>query len=212
MGAPGRLPEEPGDNRFAACTEDHPLEYLEFSGEIPAGSAAGKMPIWDCGTYETLKWEARKVEVALQGERVDARYALFPIEAGEHPKDWMILHRMDPPDDLGREPMPEHVVPMLAARESYRRETTTSIKWDGVRAIVYSRPGELRLESRNLNDITASYPEFAGLELGSAPTARSSTGRSWCSTRTAARPSGRCSGGCTWQAEPRPGGLRRAHR
>ena len=162
---PKGLPEEPGDNRFAACTEDHPLEYLEFSGEIPAGEyGAGKMSIWDCGTYETLKWEARKVEVALQGERVNARYALFPIEAGEHPKDWMI-HRMDPPDDLGREPMPEHVVPMLARAGELPEGDgwAYEIKWDGVRAIVYSRPGELRLESRNLNDITASYPELAGL-------------------------------------------------
>ncbi len=43
------------------------------------------------------------------------------------------------------------------------------IKWDGVRAIAYSTPGELRLESRNLNDITDSYPELArlGRDLGS---------------------------------------------
>ena len=32
------------------------------------------------------------------------------------------------------------------------------IKWDGVRAIAYSSPGELRLESRNLNDITDTLP------------------------------------------------------
>ena len=32
-----------------------------------------------------------------------------------------------------------------------------------MRAIAYSRPGELRLESRNLNDITDSYPELARL-------------------------------------------------
>lgn len=42
-------------------------------------------------------------------------------------------------------------------------------KWDGVRAITYSQPGSLRLESRNLNDITGRYPELAGLNaaLGS---------------------------------------------
>ena len=37
------------------------------------------------------------------------------------------------------------------------------IKWDGVRAIAYSQPGALRLESRNLIDITDSYPELARL-------------------------------------------------
>ena len=111
---PKGLPEAPGENRFAAATEDHPLEYLDFEGEIPEGQyGAGTMAIWDRGTYECLKWEPRKVEVALHGERVDARYALFPIGKDEPPKDWMI-HRMDPPADPQREPMPEQIAPMLA--------------------------------------------------------------------------------------------------
>src|SRR5439155_5702881 len=111
---PKGLPEAPKENRFAAATEKHTLEYLDFHGEIPAGSyGAGTMTIWDRGTYECLKWEPRKVEVALHGERVDGRYALFPIASGEAPKDWMI-HRMDPPEDPQREPMPERLTPMLA--------------------------------------------------------------------------------------------------
>ncbi len=163
---PKGLPQAPGENHFAARTEDHPLEYLEFHGEIPKGQyGAGTITIWDEGTYDCLKWEPRKVEVALHGQRVDARYALFAIEQGEQAKDWMI-HRMDPPSDAAREPMPEHVAPMLARSGSLPSENlgwAYEIKWDGVRAIAYSRPGELRLESRNLKDITASYPELARL-------------------------------------------------
>jgi len=34
---PRGLPPEPGENRFAAHTEDHPLDYVDFQGEIPAG-------------------------------------------------------------------------------------------------------------------------------------------------------------------------------
>ena len=37
------------------------------------------------------------------------------------------------------------------------------VKWDGVRAIAYAQPGRLRLESRNLRDITDGYPEVRGL-------------------------------------------------
>ncbi|MHB8533307.1 MAG: DNA polymerase ligase N-terminal domain-containing protein, partial [Solirubrobacteraceae bacterium] len=111
---PKGMPEEPGENRFAAHTEDHPIEYLDFHGEIPAGSyGAGQMTIWDQGTYECLKWEPRKVEVLLHGERLKARYALFPIEQKDPPKDWMV-HRMDPAADPGREPMPRKIVPMMA--------------------------------------------------------------------------------------------------
>ena len=169
---PKGLPESPRENRFAALTEEHPLEYLEFVGEIPKGHyGAGTMSIWDRGVYECLKWEPRKVEVALHGERLDARYALFAIGEGEQPKEWMI-HRMDPPADPSSEPMPQHLQPMLARAGELPREDggwAYEIKWDGVRAIAYSQPGELRLQSRNLKDITAQYPELARLSraLGS---------------------------------------------
>ncbi len=169
---PKGLPEEPKDNRLAVATEDHPLAYLEFEAEIPKGQyGAGTITIWDRGTYDCLKWEPRKIEVALHGERIDARYALFPIDKGDDPKNWMI-HRMDPPADPEREPMPEHVVPMFARPDALPTDAMAwayEIKWDGVRAIAYSRPGELRLESRNLIDITDSYPELSrvGRSLGS---------------------------------------------
>ncbi len=169
---PKGLPEAPKDNRLAVSTEDHPLDYLDFHGEIPAGQyGAGTMTIWDRGTYECLKWEPRKVEVWLHGKRLDARYALFAIEQGQRPRDWMI-HRMDPPEDPDRESMPEHVVPMLARSGQLPRGEDRwgyEIKWDGVRALAYSRPGELRLQSRNLNEITDTYPELARLNraLGS---------------------------------------------
>ena len=114
LAVPNGLPTEPGDNRLAVHTEDHPLEYLEFHGEIPKGNyGAGTMTIWDRGTYEELKWEPRKIEVRLHGERVEGRYALFPIGREADTKDWMI-HRMDPPADPAAEPMPEPLVPMLA--------------------------------------------------------------------------------------------------
>jgi bifunctional non-homologous end joining protein LigD len=163
---PRGVPLEPKVNFIAPHTEDHPLGYLEFSGEIPAGNyGAGTMSIWDHGTYETLKWEPRKIEVALHGERIDARYALFAISAEEQPKDWMI-HRMDPPADPGAEPMPEHVVPMLARLATLPSDDAPwdyEVKWDGVRALAYSEPGRLRLEGRNRGEITERYPELARL-------------------------------------------------
>jgi bifunctional non-homologous end joining protein LigD len=169
---PKGLPEAPGENHLAVAVEDHPLEYLDFEAEIPKGQyGAGSITIWDSGTYECLKWEPRKVEVALHGERVHARYALFPIDAGAQPKNWLI-HRMDPAADDKREPMPARIAPMLARAGQLPDEDGSwayEVKWDGVRAIAYSQPGELRLESRNLKDITDTYPELFAMNaaLGS---------------------------------------------
>lgn len=167
---PNGIPPTPAENRLAVHTEDHPLEYLEFEGEIPAGEyGAGTMRIWDAGTFETHKWADDKVEVTFQGQRLTGRYGLFPIGPrsgdADGERDWMI-HRMDPPADPDREPMPEHVAPMLACAGDLPGDEARwsfEVKWDGVRAIAYVRPGRLRLESRNLNEITDAYPEVRGL-------------------------------------------------
>ncbi|GAC1320448.1 MAG: DNA ligase D [Thermoleophilaceae bacterium] len=161
---PNGIPMDPGENRKAVHTEDHPVEYLEFAGVIPQGNyGAGTMEIWDSGTYELAEWSEGKVVVVFHGERVRGRYALF--RTGGEGRDWMI-HRIDPPQDPNREPFPARIVPMLARAETLPRNESAfgfEVKWDGVRAIVYARPGRLRIESRNLLDITSQYPEIRSL-------------------------------------------------
>jgi bifunctional non-homologous end joining protein LigD len=163
---PNGIPLDPKENRLAVRTEDHPLEYLEFEGEIPKGEyGAGTMTVWDRGTYEVHKFDDKKVEVTFHGERLKGRYGLFPIGREDSKNDWLI-HRMDPPDDPDREPMPERIVPMMARPGKLppdEQHWSFEIKWDGVRSIAYCKPGRLRLESRNLNEITATYPEVRGL-------------------------------------------------
>jgi len=165
---PNGIPETPDENRKAVHTEDHPLDYLDFEGEIPAGEyGAGTMKIWDRGTYELEKWTEGKVVLGFHGERLSGRYALFRA-GGE--RDWMI-HRIDPPAER-RDPFPESVVPMLAKlAEPPARDDgwAVEVKWDGVRAIAYCQPGRLELRSRNLRDVTAQYPEVRRLsrQLGS---------------------------------------------
>ena len=127
------------------------------------------MKIWDSGTYETHKFRDDEVMVTFHGERLHGRYVLFRTRGD----DWMI-HRMDPPEDPEREPMPEHVAPMLAthrhapARRGGRgrsRSSGTACARSPTR-----RAGTLRLESRNGHDITPRYPELR--ELGRALGAR----------------------------------------
>ena len=160
---PNGIPTDPKENRKAVHTEDHPLEYLSWEGEIPKGEyGAGTMRIWDSGTYELEKWTEAKVMVEFHGERLRGRYALF--RAGKAEKDWMI-HRIDPPEEVA-DPFPEQVVPMLAKLAPLPADDSgwaVEVKWDGVRAIAYCRPGRLELQTRNLNVVTDSYPEVRRL-------------------------------------------------
>ncbi|MHB8657212.1 MAG: DNA ligase D [Solirubrobacteraceae bacterium] len=167
---PNGIPPTPSENRLAVRTEDHPLEYLDFEGEIPKGQyGAGTMRIWDRGTFELHKWEPGKVELTFHGERLQGRYGLFPIgRTGQSKSDWMI-HRMDPAQDPARGAMPERIVPMAARLSASipqpEADWSFEVKWDGVRALAYVQPGRLRLESRNLREITDAYPEVRGLLL-----------------------------------------------
>lgn len=80
---PRGLPREPGRSHLAVHTEDHPLEYLEFHGEIPAGEyGGGRMTVFDRGDYTCEKWRDDEVLVVLRGERVTGRYVLFRTAGG----------------------------------------------------------------------------------------------------------------------------------
>ena len=168
---PNGIPMTPKENRLAVHVEDHPLDYIDFEGVIPEGYGAGTVKLWDTGTYELEKWQPKEVIVTFHGNRLNGKYVLFQTRSK---KDWMI-HRMDPPADPDREPMPAHLVPMLAklgtlpARDD---DFAFEIKWDGIRALSYYEPGRFHIESRNLNDITAQYPELRrlGRQLGSRDT------------------------------------------
>jgi bifunctional non-homologous end joining protein LigD len=165
---PRGVPRDPDRNRLAVHTEDHPLEYLDFHGEIPKGEyGGGSMRIWDRGTYEAEKWEPGKVVVRLEGERVRGRHALFRTGG----KNW-IIHRMDPPEP--GDPFPQRIEPMLASQGRLPREDADwglEVRWQGLRAIAYCDTGHVEVEAADGEDLSARFRELGAiaLELGGEP-------------------------------------------
>lgn len=87
-GVPGGINEK----HLAVQVEDHPYDYKDFEGEIPAGQyGAGTVTIWDKGTYEPLKWDEEVVEVNLNGQKLKGRYSLVKTNFAGRKNSWLII-------------------------------------------------------------------------------------------------------------------------
>ncbi|MBV8235251.1 MAG: ATP-dependent DNA ligase [Acidimicrobiia bacterium] len=165
---PKGLPPDPSVNHLAVQTEDHPMSYVDFAGEIPKGEyGGGTVQIWDAGWYELQKWEPKEVVVTLHGERVEGRYALIRTRD----KQWL-MHRMDPPQDPEREPFPSGLRPMLPKRGALPDDDADfgfEIARGGRRVLIYGEGGRVEVDDADGTNISDRYPELSrlGRELGS---------------------------------------------
>ena len=88
---PKGMPATSDEKRLAVETEDHPLGYADFQGEIPKGQyGAGTVKIWDKGVYELKVWNENMVEFFLKGKKLKGRYVLVRLKKGEE-KNWLLL-------------------------------------------------------------------------------------------------------------------------
>jgi DNA ligase D-like protein (predicted 3'-phosphoesterase) len=90
---PKEPPTEPKVKRLAIRVEDHELSYADFEGTIPKGLyGAGKVKIWDRGTYELLERTGDKIIIRLDGRKLKGEYALIKFKrAGE--KEWLFFRK-----------------------------------------------------------------------------------------------------------------------
>jgi bifunctional non-homologous end joining protein LigD len=88
---PKGVPEEPGIKRLAVHVEDHPLEYIDFSGRIPEGQyGAGIVNIWDSGNYRLIKKSDDHLEIVFEGKRLKGEYTLVHTRD----KNWLLFKRV----------------------------------------------------------------------------------------------------------------------
>jgi DNA ligase D-like protein (predicted polymerase)/DNA ligase D-like protein (predicted 3'-phosphoesterase) len=100
---PKGLSDDPQDKRLAIMTEDHPVAYAEFSGEIPKGEyGAGTVEIWDKGRFVNITIKDGKVQpldealekghfvIYLKGDKLNGTYAFTRLD-----NDWIIVKKAD---------------------------------------------------------------------------------------------------------------------
>jgi len=93
----------PGDKRLAIQVEDHPYDYKDFEGSIPAGNyGAGEVIVWDRGTYEPAEeggeaaaLKALKkgaISLVLHGKKLKGEFSLVRLR---RPKQWLLIKKRD---------------------------------------------------------------------------------------------------------------------
>jgi bifunctional non-homologous end joining protein LigD len=94
----------PGDKRLAIQTEDHPIEYAKFQGEIPQGNyGAGEVIVWDNGTYEVegdlpaqQQLERGELKFILHGKKLTGSFVLVRIRSRQPGKqEWLMIKHRD---------------------------------------------------------------------------------------------------------------------
>lgn len=93
-----------GVRRLAMRTEDHPLEYAQFEGDIPAGQyGAGHVDRWDHGTWTPVGDVAEglaqgHLKFDLAGTRLSGRFVLIRLKPDDNGRQepWLLIHERDP--------------------------------------------------------------------------------------------------------------------
>lgn len=186
---PKGVPTEAGRNHLAVQTEDHPIEYATFSGDIPAAEyGGGHVDIWDSGEYRLEKWrEGKEIIVTLDSaQRGARRYALIHTGgSGARENQWLI-HLMKPAGDAtlssrgtdaaARRPysqgsIPKPMLATLGAEKDFdvdgafddEADWSFEMKWDGIRSLARVDPDAAEFSSRNGLSQTAAFPELQAL-------------------------------------------------
>jgi bifunctional non-homologous end joining protein LigD len=93
---------DPADKRMAVEVEDHPIEYADFEGTIPAGNyGAGAVIVWDRGTWRPVGdplegLEKGKLVFELSGYKLRGEWTLVRTRRAQGGKqEWLLLKHRD---------------------------------------------------------------------------------------------------------------------
>ena len=141
---------DPKVRRAAFHVEDHPMDYIDFEGVIPAGGyGAGDVIVWDAGTWEPYKdpdpgaaVAAGELHARLHGEKLRGTFVLIRTGGKDN---WLLLHKRDEYAVDGWDPQ-EHPRSVLSGRTNEEVLADPDRLWDphtGARPLKASRE-ELR--------------------------------------------------------------------
>src|SRR5262249_10217042 len=141
------------------------MEYLDFAAVIPEGQyGAGRMTIWDTGTYEAERWDDRELKLTLHGGRLSGPYHLVRTGGPEGKEEWLIFRSGS---DTEASPDPRErfasLRPMMATLVDAPFDDdgwAFELKWDGYRALALVTSDGTELRSRTGRDLRGNFPDL----------------------------------------------------
>jgi DNA ligase D-like protein (predicted 3'-phosphoesterase) len=119
---PKGLSTDPREKRLAVQVEDHRLDYADFEGAIGGGYGAGRVIVWDRGTWRSLTdgpvadaLERGHLSVWLDGEKLRGGWTLRRTRGGAKPQ-WLVIKRRDEGADARRNPVSTQPESVLSGR------------------------------------------------------------------------------------------------
>ena len=93
---PKGVPEKKGVKHLALQVEDHPVDYIDFQGEIPGGLyGAGRVKIFDKGKYKLILRAKNQIIFKLKGRKLKGTYTLIKIKGQKNQKrkfnQWLLI-------------------------------------------------------------------------------------------------------------------------
>jgi bifunctional non-homologous end joining protein LigD len=165
------------EKRMAVHVEDHPISYNEFEGIIPEKQyGAGKVIIWDKGTWEPLEdprkgYEKGSLKFEMHGHKMHGKWALVRIKnrSDEKQEPWLLIKEKDDyarpvqefsvvdelPDSVKELPLPADAVKRTKPGPRARRKAGTM----PAQAVKADLPGEFAPELATLVDKPPTTPQ-----------------------------------------------------
>jgi len=180
----------PKDKRLAIQTEDHPIKYLTFQGNIPKGNyGAGEMQIWDEGIFESAtstdlsnQISSGNLKIKFFGKKIKGEFALVRTNRGDKKNQWLLIKKKDEsstdlnydaeeliekaakiPGKVVKLEFRDAVKPMLASTTKKIFNDPNwiyELKWDGYRLIAHINNGEVTIHSRNGISYNTKFPNL----------------------------------------------------
>lgn len=175
------MPKEPIMNskvrRLAIETEDHPLAYKDFAGDIPKGQyGGGHVDIWDHGVWEPvgdpeIGFAKGKITFRLFGERLSGEWTLIRTQGKGEKSHWLLMQHLVPTsedahanhsskvrtkniDIRSLQPALCQLVDEPPKSDGWVHET----KYDGYRFLATKLGDQVKLMTRNHLDWSNKFP------------------------------------------------------